>query len=241
MQLKYGTSYSFDVNSVMITSRLETRVNAGGQPFAQTRHYHVTGYLSGDGQVALTQAENALKTALSVPFRDLALFNDDGSLSSEILLNAGSLTGVIVRNLEFPKSEGPEYATLRSFAFDASAEYPMNGTLSLLLSFTESISFSGGGPLYIHRPSLNALPQKQMTWRFTPYRATQRGEAVGYRAWPKPPPPRWGYALKQTPSITPTSPTRKGLPGQYAEYKLTWAYEFEDARPLVGNPTLWIS
>src|ERR1051326_7564854 len=95
MKLKYGT-YDFDANTTLISAHQETRINAGGQPVSQIRQFTIQGFLSGSGQADLTQKENALKTALAKPYQDLLFLQDSGQNSSEILTNAGSITGVVI-------------------------------------------------------------------------------------------------------------------------------------------------
>jgi hypothetical protein len=245
VQLAYG-SYLFPVNATLLTSDIETLWNAGGQPYAQKKSIHVSGYLttsSGTPQDDLSLQESALKTALALNFQDLVFFMDDALPSSEVLRNAGSITGVRIRDLHFPTTTGPEYATIRSFQFTAEAEYPYVGSQNLLLSFTETLTFSGGLPLFRHRLAINGPPQKQLVYPQDTFRAVQSGSSTGYRVFPVAPAPIWPYALKEAPRFTRTSPERKGkaVQGLYQGYGLTWQYEFEDAGPLVGFPTLWLN
>lgn len=238
MQTKYGT-YSFDANSTLLSASARTMFNRGGQPYSLLRSFTVSGYLSASGQAAITQAENALKTALAVPFRDLVLCHDDGSVSSEALLNAGSITGVkVTQGPTFSTTMGPEFATLRSFSFTAEAEYPLAGTANLLLDFQETLSFSGGGPLYAMRRAINGPPQRQLVYPATEYRCTQQGMAVGYAAYPAVPGPKFPAALREAPMVARKAPQRMG--NGYQGHEVSWRYEHESAGPLVGVPSLWI-
>ena len=238
MQLKYGT-YSFDANATMVAASIRTTWNKGGQPFSQVRGLSVQGWLTGDGQAALTLAENALRTALAVPFKDLVLYHDDGSQSSLLLLNAGSLTGVrVVQGPDFATTQGPEFATIRTFSFACEAEYPLSGTATLLLDFHETLSFSGGGPIYAMRRAINGPPQRQLVYPQSEYRCTQQGRATGYRAYPVPQGPMFPAALKEAGSFTRQSPRRMG-PHSWQEYPVEWRYEFESVGPLVGVPAVW--
>jgi hypothetical protein len=239
MQLKYG-SYAFAANSVKLASHVETLWNAGGQPYAQKRSLQVEGYLTDSSQDNLIQDESALRTALGVSFKDLLFYGDDGTAAPVGLANAGSISGVQVHDLEFSTTEGPEYCTVRSFRFTAWAEYPATGSASLLLSFKETLAFSGGGPLYKYRLAINGPPQRQLVYPQTVYRVTQSGELVGYRQYRTPPGPKWPAALVEAPRVTEESPTRRSL-GAYQGYPVRWEYHFESAAPLTGAPTLWIS
>jgi hypothetical protein len=236
MNVKWG-SYSFGSNACRVQASSETVLNDGGQPIAVRRSLAVDGFLQGDGQAELAQSASALATALARPYQDLVLFRDDGSPSDTALYNAGSLTGVSIEGLDFPGTDGGEYATYRRFRFTASAEYPLTSSAKVLVSFTESLTFSGGGPIYRHRPALNGKPQKQLIYPHSIFRATQAGEAVGFLATPQPPRALWPTALVEDPEITHVSPTRRGR--LYTDFVVRWKYSFESAEPLIGSPTLW--
>jgi hypothetical protein len=122
MRLRYG-SYQFDVNTTRIGTHLET-LWAGGQIYAVKRGLDVEGTLSGDGQAELSAKEHALRAALTKPRFDLVFLQDSGGKSSIALENANSMGGVRVTRLDFPSTEGPEFATERHFTFSAEAEYP---------------------------------------------------------------------------------------------------------------------
>ena len=237
MHLKWGT-YTFDANSTLLSASARTQFNRGGQPYSLLRSFTVNGYLSADGQAAITLAENTLKTALAVPFKDLVLYHDDGSASSEILPNAGSISGVkVTQGPTFSTTMGPEFATLRSFQFTAEAEYPLSGTASLLLDFHETLSFSGGGAVYAMRRAINGPPQRQLVYAQTEYRCTQQGMAIGYASYPVVPGPKFPAALRESPRIDRKAPQRMG--NGYQGYEVAWSYVFESVGPLVGVPTLW--
>lgn len=239
MQVQYGGVVIGGVNQNRLVYSVELVWNAGGQQQANRKHLHVEGFLLASGQNAISAADTALAVALGKPYQDLLFLADDGSQTDACLPNKGSITGVRIENLKFPKTEGPEFATERTFSFDAWAEYPIAGTLRLLLNYHETLTFSGGGPLYAHRLSLNGLPQKQLIYPSMPYRVIQAGEAVGYLAYPSPAFPIWPVALMKNPEIIPRSPKRMGQ--GYEEYPVSWHYEFESAYPLTGVPHLWIN
>jgi hypothetical protein len=241
MQLSYG-QYQFQTNAVLIDVRLRTLLNEGNQPYATVQTFRIKGYLYTAGQADTTAQENALKTALSIPGQDLLFLDDNGNPTSEILLNVGSRTGVIVTDLHFSDEPGsPEYATLRTFDFTATAEYPRNGAATLLLSFTESLTFWGGGQIYVHRRAINGPSQRQLVWPFVEYSCTQKGTIVGYLDYPVPAPPKFPQALMKAPHITKHAPKRRGQPGAYDWFAVDYQYDFESIIPLAGVPNLWIA
>ena len=236
MEVKYGT-YAFGANACEVKSSAQTTINDGGQPVSVRRRIDVDGYLNGDGQAAIAQAAAALVTALDKPFQDLILYRDDGTASDTKLLNSGSLTGVVIRDVQFPDSRGAEYATFRHFRFSAEADYPLTNTLNLLMSFSETLSFSGGGPIYRHRLAINTRPQKQLVYPFSVFKVTQQGQAVGYRKRPLAPGPIWPAALMEAPDTSMDSPHRRGK--LYSDFAISWRYNFESATRLVGVPNVW--
>lgn len=236
MQLKYGT-YSFPINGCRVTSDAETRFSEGDTPLAIVVRMSVSGWLEADGQSALTSAQQSLESALQTPYLDLILLRDDGSESATILKNRNSISGVTIRHLRFPGNVGAEYATLREFSFEAMAEYPASGSVNFLVSWEEDMSFSGGGAMYVHRPSLTGDSQKQLVYPRTHYTVVQRGQAVGYRDWPIPPGPRWANDLKQAPEIRRFGPQRKGF--GFINYGVAWSYTYESIREMIGVPNAW--
>jgi hypothetical protein len=237
MQLKWG-SYPFDVNECDVKSRSELLM-AGGKPHGRRTTLDVSGRFYCNGQADCTTKQNALQTALTTQYQDLILYQDSAAASATLLRNAGSYGGVtITAGPNFDQNNGAEYATQRSFSFTAMAEYPLNGTSASLLEFTETLSYSGGGPLYTFRPNIYGLWQKQLVYPSTPYKVTQSGRAVGYISKPTAPSPIWPsdehLHLRQ---IADVSPDRQGA--SYGHYAIQWTYQFESVNPLVGAPNLW--
>jgi hypothetical protein len=238
MQLKWG-SYGFEANTSLIATRREVLWNAGGQAYADRRSFDVQGVLTASGQAALSIATAELEAALLVQNAALILYQDDGvTPSATFLLPTGSTTGVrVTRGPNFESTQGPEYATERKFTCTFEAEYALTSNRLTLLEFTESITFSGGGPLYSCVPALQGPPIRFRLYDQTPYRAIQKGSATGYLDYPVIPGPIWPAALKQAPEITPTGPKRQGQ--AHTGFVTSWVYEYESPFPLAGNPNVW--
>jgi hypothetical protein len=246
MQLVVGTS-TLGVNQTLVQSGLETHWSAQGQPYEQKKWLDCQGYLlttvptgtPQQRQTDLTLLQSALRAALQAPNPDIKFLLDDGAVSADFLLNAGSKTGVRVTHLDFPKTVGPEYCTERTYHFRAEATYPLPGSANFALEFRESLSFGGGGPLYVVRPAINGPPQRQLVYPQTAYRARQRGYCVGHLAQLPPLPPRWPQALRQSGEFDYDGPDRPAR-GVYEKFRTSWSYEFESAGPLAGtNPALY--
>lgn len=238
VQLKWG-SYAFDAGSVAITTSVETVRNEYGRPYKQRKRISCDGTLTGSSQSAVDTAIAALDAALKVPYQDLTLYLDGGGESSTKLSNSDSLSGVvIVSGPDYPSSEGGEYVNKRRFTFAAEAEYALSGTSNWLVSWSESLRFSGGGSLYVLKPAIIGPPQKQRLIEQTPYHATQSGEAVGFLAYPRPARPIWPADLVRAGEPEYIAPKRVAT-RRYEGWTVRWNYEFASASPLVGLPTLW--
>lgn len=245
MRLKAGT-YLFDVGGCNIASESESLIGEDMIQYGFKSRLRVSGWLTettgSDVQTKLSLAETALRTALKVPGIDLVFLKDDGNESSLTLKNTGSISGVaITRGPNFPATKpGGEFSTIREFNFEAEAEYPLPRTGQRFISFTESLQFMGGGPLFVVRPALSGPPQRQRIYDQTPYIVRQSGAAVGYLARPDPlivAPPNWPEFLKMEPIIGIDTPKKIG--SQYKNYAVTWEYLFESPIQLIGVPNLW--
>jgi hypothetical protein len=243
MQLFYG-AYGFPVDGVQIGSRIQNVLNSAGIAVTRKAFVDVTGDLlvtvgAANPQIDLTAQANLLIAALSVNYQNLIFKTDDGFVSDIALLNANSLSGVIVVDgPRFPGQRGTgEYATRRAFTFSLMAEYVITPARTALVSFSEALDFSGGLPMYVMCRAITTLPQRQQTYQFTEYTCTQTGQAVGLLAYPTVPGPMFPQFLKEAPRIKRASPDRTGA--TYRNYGVTWSYTFESATPLVGVPTLW--
>lgn len=238
MQLRYG-NYQFTVNATSVTSESEAIKSEANLPYAWRVRLKCKGFLEGSGQADLSTKQSLMELAMRIPNQNLGLFRDDGQLSATKLLVTNSISGVVVDvGPNFTGTRGDEYATHREFYFEAYAEYPLFARENFMMSFQESLSIGGGGPIYIHKRALNGLPQKQQLYPATEFTASQTGTAVGYRSYPPFPGPIWPGNLKQAPVITRLSPKRNGY--GLEQYTVQWDYQFESAFQLVGFPSVWI-
>jgi hypothetical protein len=241
MQLWYG-GYPFQVNATKIATRKTTILDAAGRPYDQQVVFSCAGRCLAAGQAACTAARYQMEVALSTPYLDLVFKNDDGSVAFA-LLNGTSTSGVVITELDFPGELESEFANGFDFAFTAQAHYPIQlngGTPISLLSFTETITRSGGGPAIDFIETVNAPPQKVILRNFTPYTATQSGSAIGLLLYPNYPAPLWPTALLSAPETEETSPDRQGNTSR-GGYAIRWTYRFKSASPLLGLPNIWLA
>jgi len=238
MQLAWG-SYLFPVSSATIATATRAVLSDTGRVVRYVVRAQVEGALAGADQAANILLEAALRAALQVQYQDLRLLADTSPVVTATgLINATSLSGV--RIVEGPNFANPyggaEFATIRGFAFAAEAEYLAPDGAGAILSFAESLSITGdGGPTTRWRRPVNGPPVLQVIYPSSTVTAVQRGRAVGHTAAPPIPFPLWPE-FEQTDRrvIEVDSPKRLGQ--GLIEYGVSWTYQFEADRPLVGFP-----
>lgn len=198
----------------------------------------IKGTLFAADQAATDAAVRALNTAFSANYLDLVLYQDSGAISTVILLNSGSTSGVVVTTRpSYPNTMGAELGIKRYFEIELSAEYPAANTAGIYIDFQETIDFGGGGPVYTMKRAINGPPQRQLIWPQSEYTAVQSGRAVGYKAYPSIPPPKFPGALRQNGDFQRTSPQRNGQ--TYEQFAVSWKYEFHSISQLIAFPTNW--
>lgn len=238
MYLRKG-EYTHPIGEPQISISRRPVLNSGGVPVAHAVTWSIQGMLLGSGQADLDAQIEAFITAYARQNEDVVLLLSDGVTESQHTLKVRDTRGgvYVTQGPDFPKGDGPEYATRRSFAVQISAEVPVEESTSALLSFTETLSTSGGGPRYAHIETALGFPIKQQLRRATTYLATQSGTATGYALYPSVPPPIFGTAnLAQSPRITRRSPEWVG--NTVRNFTVSWQYQFESALPMFGLPNV---
>lgn len=246
MRLRYG-SYVHDLGSPAVAIARQTIFNDAQVPIGYTDRWDINGMLTASTQAALNAKIVALERAYSANGRDATLLLDSGSASAHVMRNSSTISGVrVVAPPSYPAGGAGEFATYRTFNVSLEAETRYQNTADWLLSFEESLSFSGtGGPVFGFLEPLQDKPVKQKLKAFSLVRVTQSGKAVGHGSYPDPlniSPPLWPDAeLEHQRLIVPGSPKRLGpaSDANYIEYPVSWTYQFESANPLRGKPRKW--
>jgi hypothetical protein len=240
MYLKYG-SYQHAAHEVSVTISKQGLFAEGGSSRGWRERWNIQGRLQAGDPAALTAAIDALTAAYGVQAQDVGFFLDSGEPTSHAIASARTNGGVrVVAPPSFPEGRGAEYSTFRNYTIVLEAELLDPSTA--LLSWTEVLTFKGGGPQFAFLEPINGAPQKQLLKQATTFRATQSGQAVGQFSYPTPAPPIWPAAEHADQrDVRLELPKRHGPPGNptYTEFKITWSYSFEDAGPLVGLPSAW--
>lgn len=241
-QLKWG-SYSHAENEVEIASiRRQSAFNEAHVRTGILETWTIRGMLQASTQALLTTAINDLEAAYEDDGRDLNFYTDAGStLSAHSISSSATKGGTRVVSLAYPDGKGGEYSTYRTYEIVIEAEFPLNDDLNMV-QFEESLTFAGGGPKFVVLQPLNGAPIRQRVADATPFTASQDGRAVGYLRYPVIPRPFWpNDEHRERRRTTERSPQLEGFGGQryYANYEVTWHYEFEAGFPLYAHPHLW--
>lgn len=238
MRLYYG-SYAHAENDAAVSIQSQKVFNDAEQSIEVRHVWTITGQLHADNQADLRTAIALLESAYSVDYLDLTLLDNSGAVAHS-LLNAGSTTGVrITQPPSYPKGDGAEYSTFRSYSIVAEATYNYAAPVSSLVSFSETVSIRGGGPVYAVVETVEGPAERQKIRNFSACRATQSGQAVGRFDYPPVPAALFPDFLKEDPVITRTGPDKVG-PNTLQNYKVSWQYEFESPTQLFALPNVWV-
>ena len=226
MKLKYG-NYTHDLNEAVVSIRREVIEDSSRAGLGNKTTWTISGRLHGDDPTDLDKKIALLEEAYGVNGKDLVLLHNDGTETAHYLKNYGSIGGVRIKNLSWPKGDGAEYVTFRTYQIEAFAEYLFSAG-AVETSWQETVTVIGtGGPRFVVREVRNGPPVRQQVSDATPVRATQSGSATGYGAYPLPPPPLWPqWEVEAARSVT-NQQNKKSL-----VYQTNWAYQFESPTPL---------
>ena len=141
MYLKYG-SYTHASNTVEMSSITAQRMYSPRNRLWFTRYtMYVNGHFCVSGQDSITTTLAAFEKAYEDDWKDVVLYNDDGTKSRHWLSNARSINGVRVAAIKYPNNEA-EYATGRSYNITFQADY-LN-VEDQIFDFSETLQFIGG-------------------------------------------------------------------------------------------------
>jgi hypothetical protein len=234
VRLTYATG-SFPVDGVEVTTSTVAVRTDGGRPFKYTTQLTGSGVLLGSGAQELSRLQLSLESVLSRVGGDFILLDDNNATTSIRLLSKGAeYPGVVVTDFAFPEARNGELVTGRTFTFSAQATYPSNGAAGAILSYAEAVEIVGnGGPQISWQQSFNGVPVPVRLFPVTMSTVIQSGQAVGYLAYPTPPPPVLPIAYLDNPaqSVRRTAPKPNGT-----EYSIAWRYVFRFPGRLVRPP-----
>lgn len=244
MYFKYGDHQHPDneVDTVVMSRR--RLVSPRGFMEKEIRTLVIGGELQASTQDAITALVEELEAAYLWDGRDAALYQDDDDITPHKLLSSDpdNLTGTLVKSLEYPRTDGGEYATARTFRITLEATFDMSE--KEVLEFRETLRFIGDcGPRWQAVETAYYAPYRQTISTNSVQRIYQQGYArglSGYPAiglsmyWPEPIWPSLEHRhLREQTMIGPDA-TRK----YHLNFGVRWRYVYSASSPQSGQPNL---
>lgn len=236
--------------TVEYSLRFDPILNEAEYPLATKARVELKGKIiqntavdSADGQ-ALIAAQIQQIVQAYVSGQDLLLVQDDGQLSPNSFINSKTLGGVrVIKPPEFPAGDGTQYVTQLDWTVVLEAEVPFAAAVGALWSWEEAVETKGtGGPRIGVIEPLRGSPVMQTLKQSTAVYLRQTGTAVGYLAYPTPPPPVYpALEIQSERTITPRAARAigKGKDRDYKLFPLSWSFLFVSPRPIAAAPTQW--
>jgi hypothetical protein len=239
MQIRWGGT-PLEANGAGMAVHRRTIENAANVPYQVEVTAAIEGWVTGTTAQIIQKCQN-LEAALKVPFQDLVLLGNDGSVLRR-LDNAGSVSGTrVVEGPDYPEFRGAELVNYQSFRFVVQATYPL-GPGPVLVEFHETLDTSGGGgPIIGFQRPFNAKPIEVQLYPAVEGTAIQTGFATANGltplSYPAEPGPLFPTALLKPKRVRKSS-DRAGSK-QYL-CRVEWEYEMGLASgPLTGAPNAW--
>jgi hypothetical protein len=242
ISIKYR-SHTHDVGEVVLSVNRQTLLTDARTAYAETVQIQLDGYLVGDGVASIDTKLAALSNAYAIDGGDF-IVTDDAAGELELSLRSRETLGGIrvVKKPTLPPMQNAAYVTFLAYQVVLEAIVPKSSPSTLLRSYSEQISFSGGGWRRGCLQTRVGLPQSQLFTRNQIFRAVQTGRAVGLYSYPTMPSPIWpAWLVEQYPEKTYVAgrPVGEGSAATYMDFGIQWRYVFESPVPLVGVPRTW--
>lgn len=239
MYVKLG-SYTHQLNEVGLRIERQTLLNDAQVPWGVLHRWTLEGLLTADSLSAIDAAIASLESSYASDGNDIYLLDNSQNQTNTKILNSNTIGGVrVVQPPSYREYLGSEYVTQRAYTIVVEAIVRTSITEAIILAWSETLSFQGGGPREVLIETRNGPPQRQTVSQQTPYFMTQTGQAVGLN--------QTIYALPLLPTIE-DRPARRldiGEPKTYGygssrtrrEFPASWSYRFQDATEISALPT----
>lgn len=234
--IRYG-NYSHDPGEVEYSLQRSSTETERRSVYADNVTVTLNGRLFADSSIEIERKLKALLAAYRKQNQDFAIIvNRQKSVIN--MRSRDTISGIRVTSQpSFPSNRLASHVTFLDYTIQLQWESIVPGMAFALKSFRETLTFEGGGPTYGHLETIDALPQKQQTRRFTVYLAQQSGSAVGLFTRPRLPPPIWPASLVRAPRRSLDNGMLVG--DRQTDLSVQWDYAFESAYPLFGTPHRW--
>lgn len=237
LHIRYG-SYAHQPGEVEYSRERFVEFNERDQPWLVRERWDLNGWLLGNDPNDMNLKLRALQIAYAKPNQSIGMHFPNGARTDVFLSPASTLSGIkVIRQPTLPDNRNAAFVTFLPYAISLEAEFPYNGNANMVLEFSETLDFEGGGPLFGHIETINSLPQKQRKRAATVFRAVQSGRAVGLFSRPLVPSPLWPADLVGRPRVRKPSAIRRG--NGVTHWPIEWSYTFESVFAMFGEPNFW--
>ena len=242
MYFQYGKYRHDPGEGTLRVMPLQTVFSNAGIVESVTQRWEWSGRLQASTPGGLTTKIKDLRASYGTQGQGAGLFEDDGTPTAHVW--DFKKCSVRIKSVAFPAPTPAEYTTYVDYVIELEASVTPSedtgGGSGDTTNFQESLTFSGGGMVYVYRIARTGKPQKQLVTEQDTYKATQDGEATYKGMWPLPPNPKWPAAWNRKESSVVYQPAqRSGVEGQEIIWtcKTSWHYVFESDSPLLGLPS----
>jgi hypothetical protein len=239
MQAFWGT-YGFPTDGVHLETHIVPLMTRANVRWGYNQTIRAFGDFLVTSQANTTAIENAFRAAMGQNYQDFVFLDSNGNRTSEILINAGSVSGVrVIDGPHFTDNKPSEYATTRHFEVTFGAIFTVALIGPMIVDFRETLFAEGGGPENRCSRAVRGPHQIQQLFPSTEFHGTQVGHAVSLAPpYPSIPPCVFAGAIQtRAVKVTNFGPDLMGT--KYLNYGTTWDYDVISLYPLVASPTLW--
>lgn len=237
LKFVFGT-YQHQVGEVDVSRRREiVRSTASNRVLGFKHRLTLNGTLLGDGVSSIDLAVSKLIAAYnkSVSFCGMVDSVTGAPIPSFWFKAVDSLSGILVMSgPSFPSGNETQHVTMYGYQIELEVTTVLDSGAANIREFSETLSFEGGGPSYLHLEPLYGIPVKVLAKQNTVFRVRQSGRSVGWLSRPAPAAPIWPSALMRSPTFR--TPNARSDNGVLVDWPIEWDYVFESAYQLSGDP-----
>lgn len=204
-----------------IYSNLGTRIG-----YTETHKFQ--GIVQADTYSELNTKIKEIERVYSFNGRNAGLYLTNGSTRTHIFLDSATCMGGtrVTAMPSFPVGTGAELSTYRTYDIEIQGDVVTEGG-NPLMNYEESFDYVGtGGPEFVYHVPLKGRPIRHQVTEASLRTITQKGSAVGLRAYPTVPLPAFpGDEVLPRRQISRRQPRIRA--GQNWEYPVSWSYTFQ--------------
>lgn len=233
-------NYQTENNSSWATWTYTSVLSPRGRKVKEIHRINLHTVLISTTQPLLTAAIQAHEAGVRQQNKDLAFYQDDGTITAHRIINSQTENGLTFKGIAYPGyfpgfwGQHTEYAYMRYVV--SSHEAHVLDVEDNILQYWQGMRFSIGGAGYKVLEAFTGLPQFQFTKQSSKFWAIQRGFAIGMFINPNPSAPLVNVPPDPDRSwVEPETPITQGRL-RNTGFKTSWSYFYESPGPLNAFP-----